>query len=611
MRRRIELVTRLLLPVLVAVGLALPTAARASWWNDDWSVRNPIVIDTSAAGAPINDPIGTTPVLIRLHVGNFKFDIAKDDGSDIRFVADDDKTPLKYHIEKYDGLLQEAFIWVGVPNLKPGAQTNLWIYYGNKKANPAEDAKGTFDPDTVLVYHFGDHAAPPRDFTSWANTAQGAGVPVDNSFIGPGVKFDGNNAITLPASPSLTWAAGATMTWSAWVQMAAPQPNTTLFSRHNGSGQFRIGLDNGIPFAEVGGQRSTPGAAIKPASWHHLAVVAGQQITLFLDGESYATLNATLPALADAAILGHDPAVQGAGFAGELDELEISKVARPAGFIKAAAIGQGGETAAKFLKLGEAEENASWGSGYLTVILRSVTLDGWVVIGLLMVMAAFSWVVMVTKTRYVRTVAKGNHLFLRKFHEISGDLSMLERGSKAEIGSMGGRVKGKERRLIEKSSLFHLYHIGAEEIVHRFGGVEVGSKVLAAQSIAAIRARLDSGMVRQNQKLNSLMVVLTIAISGGPFLGLLGTVVGVMITFAAIAASGDVNVNAIAPGIAAALVATVAGLTVAIPALFGYNYLVSQIKDASSDMQVFVDEFVTKLAEFYRGHSERRPAAAE
>jgi len=84
-----------------------------------------------------------------------------------------------------------------------------------------------------------------------------------------------------------------------------------------------------------------------------------------------------------------------------------------------------------------------------------------------------------------------------------------------------------------------------------------------------------------------------------PYVGLLGTVVGVMITFAAIAASGDVNVNAIAPGIAAALVATVAGLGVAIPALFGYNYLISRIKDLTNDIQVFVDEFVTKMAEFY------------
>jgi biopolymer transport protein ExbB len=95
------------------------------------------------------------------------------------------------------------------------------------------------------------------------------------------------------------------------------------------------------------------------------------------------------------------------------------------------------------------------------------------------------------------------------------------------------------------------------------------------------------------------MVLLTIAISGGPFLGLLGTVTGVMITFAAIAAAGDVNVNAIAPGIAAALVATVAGLAVAIPSLFGYNYLASRIRAMTGQMVVFCDELVTRLAETY------------
>jgi biopolymer transport protein ExbB len=60
-----------------------------------------------------------------------------------------------------------------------------------------------------------------------------------------------------------------------------------------------------------------------------------------------------------------------------------------------------------------------------------------------------------------------------------------------------------------------------------------------------------------------------------------------------------VNVNAIAPGIAAALVATVAGLAVAIPALFGYNYLASRIKVISADMQVFVDELTSRIAERY------------
>ena len=82
---------------------------------------------------------------------------------------------------------------------------------------------------------------------------------------------------------------------------------------------------------------------------------------------------------------------------------------------------------------------------------------------------------------------------------------------------------------------------------------------------------------------------------------LMSRIVGVMITFAAIAAAGEVNVNSIAPGIAAALVATVAGLAVAIPALFGYNWLASQIKNISADSQVFVDEFITKAAELHAG----------
>jgi len=72
-----------------------------------------------------------------------------------------------------------------------------------------------------------------------------------------------------------------------------------------------------------------------------------------------------------------------------------------------------------------------------------------------------------------------------------------------------------------------------------------------------------------------------------------------MITFASIAASGNVNINAIAPGISAALVATVAGLVVAIPSLFGYNYLNSRISNGIADMHVFVDELETRMAEDY------------
>lgn len=150
--------------------------------------------------------------------------------------------------------------------------------------------------------------------------------------------------------------------------------------------------------------------------------------------------------------------------------------------------------------------------------------------------------------------------------------------------------------------LWNLYHLGIQQTLKRFEGQAVGAdrvRTLSAQSIEAIRATLDAAVIRMTQKLNGQMVWLTIAIAGGPFLGLLGTVVGVMITFAAIAASGDVNINAIAPGTAAALVATVAGLGVAIPCLFGYNYLNTRIKEIAADMRVFVDELVTRIAETY------------
>src|SRR4051812_513844 len=112
--------------------LALTGLARAgSWWNDEWPTRKKIIIDTSDKGAAISEPIGSTAVLIRLHDGNFNFAAVKEDASDLRFVSSDDKTLLPYHIEKFDSLLNEAFVWVRVPDLKPGAQTSIWMYLGN------------------------------------------------------------------------------------------------------------------------------------------------------------------------------------------------------------------------------------------------------------------------------------------------------------------------------------------------------------------------------------------------------------------------------------------------------------------------------------------------
>ncbi|WP_222872777.1 MotA/TolQ/ExbB proton channel family protein [Hankyongella ginsenosidimutans] len=156
-------------------------------------------------------------------------------------------------------------------------------------------------------------------------------------------------------------------------------------------------------------------------------------------------------------------------------------------------------------------------------------------------------------------------------------------------------MSAAELKKMKNSPLFRLYETGVEELEIRMG--QLRGRSLSSENVEAIRAAIDATQVEENQKLDSLMVLLTIAIAGGPFIGLLGTVIGVMKTFGGVALAGDVNVNAIAPGIAAALLATVAGLACAIPALFGYNYLNSQISTLSDQMRIFVDRLVTRLAE--------------
>jgi biopolymer transport protein ExbB len=420
--------------------------------------------------------------------------------------------------------------------------------------------------------------------------------------------LDDKTVLTIPPSASLQWAEGSPVTISAWIKLTTLPPREIIFSRREGNTDVVAGAENGVPYVEVsrGGdvQRSAAATPMTAGSWRHLAVVASSAaITLYLDGENVASLSASLPAMNSAMQMG------GSNFSGELDELELSRVARTPGFIKLAAVSQGGE-GTKLLALGPVEEATNWmswlSSGYVGVIVKSLTLDGWIVIGILMIMSFISWWVMISKASYLNKVAKGNAQFMKAWHTVSSNLSILIHTDLDHVKTLGGRIDEKGLRAIHRASIYRIYSIGTEELRDRLTRDEQQgvSRALSARSVQAIRATLDGGLVRETQKLNRLMVLLTIAISGGPFLGLLGTVVGVMITFAAIAQQGEVNVNSIAPGISAALAATVAGLAVAIPALFGYNYLLSRVKDATSDMQVFIDEFVTKMAEFYGGENE-------
>jgi biopolymer transport protein ExbB len=296
---------------------------------------------------------------------------------------------------------------------------------------------------------------------------------------------------------------------------------------------------------------------------------------LYINGQSVAQADALLPQAAAV------PLVLGEGYKGLIDEVQLLPVARDAGWVKLAAAAQGMDASfVKTLKEGEgAAAEGEGGGGYMGILVKNLTVDAWVVIVILLVMFVIAAAVMVSKAQLVSRIGRANDRFLDRFR---ADLS--------------GQAVVKDAAEYAHSTLYRLYATGEAEIAKRRAQ---GVQTLSGASLDAIKATLDAVQVRENHTLNARMVLLTIAISGGPFLGLLGTVVGVMITFAAIAAAGDVNVNAIAPGIAAALLATVAGLAVAIPALFGYNWLASRIKTISADMQIFVDEFVTRAAELH------------
>ena len=599
----------------LAFALTGQSRAEDAWWNPAWTQRQKLTLDTGAAA--ITDATGGVTVLVRLFDGNFQFAGARDDGSDLRFVAADGKTVLPHQIESYDNLLNEAFVWVKLPDVKPDSKETFDIYFGNADAampaapTPAEAC----DTDTTLAYHFAGRGTAPTDATANGNNAETAGTTAEGSLIGNGLRLLGTAPVTIQNSASLEWVQGQPLTISTWVKPSALQANAIILSRADGKSSFRLLLDQGIPLIEVGSARSQPGAPIPVGTWSHLVLVAdGKTLRIFLNGVPYNSIDGSLPALNTPMALGGliTEASGISAYTGEIDEFSISKTARSMGWIKLASVNQGSSDAAqRTLSLGTVEgagvKEKSKLMEHLSLfgdIAGNMMFDGWIAIGVCAIMIVIGWTVAIKKFIYLNSIEKGTKVFLNQWKSLSTDLTALNPDDSSNVSSLGGQIDASEQGLIEQSPLYHFYQIGSEEIRHRLDKDNNRVQGLSGRSIQAIRASLDAGLVHENHRLSDGLVYLTISIAGGPYVGLLGTVVGVMITFAIIAKSGEVNVNSIAPGIASALLATVVGLVVAIPALFIYSYLNGRIKNSLALMQVFIDEFVAKMAEFYRPAQE-------
>ncbi len=590
---------RLFLSLLICLGFALPATAHA-WWQDDWHYRKQISVDTTPQGAAINQPLGRTALLVRLHTGNFTFDGVKDDGSDLRFVSADDKTVLNHQIESFDPLMGMALIWVDVPKVEGGQRQDVWMYYGNQKAVATSNGQLTFDPSYTALYHFeGANGTPARDTTAYGNTAQNAtGVSIDG-VIGRALQLNGQ-PLLLPASPSLQHNAGGAFTLSTWLHLDQASGEQLLLARREAGNSLLVGVDQGVPFVEVDGHRAVSTQPLNPGQWQHLAVTAeGDKVSLFVNGRETASLAVAMPAFNSAMAIGADlPHAADAEpshylpFAGAIDELRLSKVARPASLLLADATAQGSES--KLVAYGVDEEQSGFGFGSLGFLFNAVPMDAWIIILVLVGMMIQSWIIMIRKNSMVSRVSKANEIFREQFSQVGTRLEMF------------ADDKALAERLIH-SPLWRLYLVAVKEIrTRRAQGADTSS--VSAATIEAIRCSMDGVRTRENQQLSAKLSTLSNAIAGGPYIGLLGTVMGIMVVFLGTAMAGDVNINAIAPGMAAALLATAMGLFVAIPALFGYNRLITRNKEVSADMRVFVDEFITRLAETH-GESQFSEAA--
>jgi len=154
----------------------------------------------------------------------------------------------------------------------------------------------------------------------------------------------------------------------------------------------------------------------------------------------------------------------------------------------------------------------------------------------------------------------------------------------------------------EGSPLFALYVSGSEELkfhLQNNSATTGGRQKIGSASFESVKVALEAAASTEALALEKGMIVLSTAVSGGPFIGLLGTVWGVMETFSGIARANSASLTTMAPGVAGALIATVIGLLVAIPAMFAYNFMVTTIRAITQEMDAYGSQFATAIQHAY------------
>ncbi|MGD0743752.1 MAG: MotA/TolQ/ExbB proton channel family protein [Verrucomicrobiota bacterium] len=222
----------------------------------------------------------------------------------------------------------------------------------------------------------------------------------------------------------------------------------------------------------------------------------------------------------------------------------------------------------------------------LIYVWKQATPEGKAVIACLFVFSIIAWSVMTSKAMQMRRARKLNQYFSTEFRAQKSVLEIFDRSLQ-----------------VEGCPLFMVYQAGCSQLDARLRGPggDRRKQRVTLKNMEHVKRAIENVVAQESLKLESGLIWLAIAVSGAPFLGLLGTVWGVMSAFGGIAQApqGAATLAAMAPGVAAALITTVAGLLVAIPSMFGYNWLVHNLRVFTVGLDNFAQELVSKMEAEY------------
>ncbi len=201
------------------------------------------------------------------------------------------------------------------------------------------------------------------------------------------------------------------------------------------------------------------------------------------------------------------------------------------------------------------------------------------VLGLLALMSLMSWYVIGAKFMYLARAYRRSVKFVEKFWDSSLD------------------EMWKEAQTAPPSPVSEVFRAGYQELVklrkrHSQTQGEAKTDEGGLGDIESLERALSRARTMAITEMENKVPFLATTASAAPFIGLFGTVWGIMNSFRNIGAKGAANLATVAPGIAEALVATAIGLVAAIPAVMGYNYLSRRIRVISAEMETFTNDFL-------------------